>query len=526
MKKWLFWIIFLLIIITTLIFQYNFNYKIRILPPSDKWSKEVEVSSAKLRTYPKMLEFNENIIIAHQDGETIKVIKLDSKGQKIKEKVIPGEDTFVKYINLLKDEKYLYVNWIIRKGDVSSLINITLDNDLNIVNRQITDNPLESIQIGDSTLVLAYNNKIEIEDMITKKKVIKNVNSPSMLAGTVRNGENFIAYWEKEKEFKYFREKDGITSDIKLAGAITVIQQRDTIKRAVLGTDGKFGYIFLEIESRNSGFGVARLLTFQLDKNGSSHRDFRLQGYGKYIYNMVSIPSNDGARFMAACERKIGKKNFYKNIVEFNMKDKEVSDLSFVSRTFEPSMYPGANKDMAVFCSYGSNDIMHIYIASKDQALIDIFNKPRAFERKIAIMDTIEGMINGVCNIFILGLGWIIPALIASVIMSFIACRTNKNKIKLIAFSIGYLISAISIMYVIHDICFVINPGILPGILGNVFFSMLLILLLSSYSFVYGYEKYKKRIIVTGESIPVFDFLPSLFVNSILVLLIFTPFLP
>lgn len=527
MKKSFFWIVFLLVIILTSIFHYNLNYNIRILPPSDEWSKEVEVSSAKkIKTYPKMLQFNENTTIAHQDGETIKVIQLDSKGQKIKEKVIQGEDLFIKYVNLLKDDKNLYVNWIIKKDGVNSLINVKLDKDLNIVEKEKIDNPLESIQIGDSTLVIAYNNKIEIKDFITKRTVIKNVSSPSMLAGTVRNGENFITYWENEKVFKYFREKDGKASDIKLAGAITIIQQRATLKSAVLGIDGKYGYIFLEMDSRDDGFGLAKLITFELDKESYTQREFRLQGYGKYMYNFVSIPSDDGAKFMAVCERKIGKKNYYKNIVEFKMKEQKVLDLSFVSRTFDPSMYPGANGDLAVFTSYGKDDAMHVFIASKDSEFKKLYNGPRAFERRTAIMDTIEGMVNGIFNTFIIGLGWIVPGVMVSVIVTIIVCRTKKDKIKFIAFSIGYLISALSIIYVIYDVFFTSGPKTLPGMLGNIFFSSFLILLLSANSFIYGYAKYKKRVTDTGESIPVFDFLPAIFFTSLLVLMIYVPFLP
>lgn len=527
MKKKFFWAIFLFIIILTSIFHYNLNYNIRVLPPSDEWSKEVEVSSAKkIKTYPKILKFNEKTIIAHQDGEMIKVIQLDSKGQKIKERVIQGEDIFIKYVNLLKDDKNLYVNWIIKKDGVNSLINVKLDKDLNIVEKEKIDNPIESIQIGDSTLVIAYNNKIEIKNFITKRTVIKNVNSPSMLAGTVRDGENFITYWENEKEFKYFREKDGKASDLKSAGAITIIQQRATLKRAVFGTDGKCGYIFLEMDSRDDGFGLAKLITFELDKESYTQREFKLQGYGKYMYNFVSIPSDEGAKFMAACERKIGKKSFYKNIVEFKIKEQQVYDVSFVSRTFEPSMYPGGNGELAVFTSYGKNDTMHVFIASKNDEFKKLYNGPRAFEKRLAVMDTVEGMINGICNTFILGLGWIVPAVMVSVLITIVVCRTNKNKIKFIAFSIGYIISALSIIYVIYDVFFSAGPKILPGMLGNIFFSSFLILLLSANSFIYGYTKYKKRVTDTGESIPVFDFLPAVFFTSLLVLMIYVPFLP
>lgn len=526
MKKWVFPVIFISIFVFTFGWHYNLNYKIRIAPPSEEWSKDVTVSSGKIKSYPKIIHINGGSIIAHEDNDSIKLVKINQLGQKISEKVLPGEDTLLRYLNLLTDGNNIYVNWRIKKKGIASIVNVTLDKDFNVIKKWTINNPVESIQIGENIHVLSYEDRIEINNIKTGKTSVQKVNSPTMLAGTVRDGQNMISYWENEDKFNYFIEKDGQVSDIKLAAPFTIIQQRDTLNNAALGTDGKYGYIILEMQSRDDGFGTGRLVTFSLEKEDYKISEFRVGDYSKYAYNPVSISSDDGAKFMIACQRKIGIRNTYNNIAEITLKDKNVSNISFVSKTTGVSMYPGGNKDMAVFCSYEGNDNMNVLIASKDGAFKKIYNAPRPNEKKLAVTDTFDGSFKGVSQVFLLGLRWFMIIGVILGILVVVGNRIKSDKSRLCAFSLGYGLSALTIVYVIYDVFFKLYEGVLPGILGNKAFSIFIMIIISLFPGIFAYIKYKDRLKNGEDNLPIFDFAGPILINSILILQVFFPFLP
>lgn len=526
MKKWVFPIVFISIFVVTLACHYRLNYNIRTAPPSEEWSKDVTVSSGKINSYPKILHFNGGSIIAHEDNDTIKLVKINQLGEKTKEKVLPGEDTLLRYLNLMTDGKDIYVNWRIKKNGVASVINVTLDKDFNIIRKWIINDPLESIQIGNNIHVLSYNDRIEIKNIKTGRTVVQKVNSPSLLAGTIRNGENMITYWENEDKFKYFTEKDGQVSDIKLAAPFTIIEQRATLSRAVVGTDGKYGYIILEVQSRDEGFGTGKLITFGLDKKYYNVKDFKAGSSGKYAYNPVSIPSDDGARFMIACQRKIGIRDTYNNIAEIIFNDSKVTNMNFISKTTGVSMYPGGNGDMAVFCSYAGQDKMNILISSKDGAFKKMYNDPRSDEKILALSDTLDGVLKSFAQVFLLGLRWLMIIGVILGILVFAGNKLKSNKNRFIAFTLGYILSVLTMIYVICDLFFEMYDGVLTGLLGSKLFSVLLMLAISTFTCIYACKRYKNRLKNGDDNLPVFDFTGPIVINSILILQIFFPFLP
>jgi hypothetical protein len=74
-------LVIMFIIITA--FQYNISYQFRIEPPSKEWSKEVPVSEGRVKNYPKLVRYNDNFIIAHDDGSKVKIVMVDKLGKKL-----------------------------------------------------------------------------------------------------------------------------------------------------------------------------------------------------------------------------------------------------------------------------------------------------------------------------------------------------------------------------------------------------------------------------------------------------------
>jgi hypothetical protein len=71
--------------------HFNRHYLFRIQPPSDEWSKEMVISHGNISVTPKIIGYKGGYIITHDDGNRIKLIRIDKAGNIINEKLIQNE---------------------------------------------------------------------------------------------------------------------------------------------------------------------------------------------------------------------------------------------------------------------------------------------------------------------------------------------------------------------------------------------------------------------------------------------------
>lgn len=526
MKKRIFPIIFVAVFILSTFYHYSINYKIRTVPPSEKWAKDVKISEGNLKTYPKIIKFKGNYVVIHDDGDLIKLVSIDSNGNKLKEKTFPGEDTLIRDVAILTDGKDIYINWLTKIKGINYASNMILDEDFNTKKSWKEQGPIESTQIGDGILGLLYSDKVEIRDIKEGKSYTKKIGLSSMLAGTTTKDGYLISFWENEMEFKYFYIKDGKVSETKLAAPFFLIKQRSSLFKTAIACDEKNGYIVLEMRSRDSGFGIGSLITFSLDgSQNPSTKALNITGKGNVVYNPVSVESGDKARFLIACERIVGKDNNYNNIAEFSIKNGEIKDVNFISKTQNPSICPHISGNIALFCAYEDEKI-GVYISSSDNSFKEKHNPVRKYERNLAISDTLNGMLSGFFHNFVLGLRWLFPELFIGGILVLINNGLKSRKSKLISFSVGSVLAALIKFQVFYSLFYSLYPGSLPGILENKIIFTLINLMLSIACFYYGFEGYKKRLEIGYDSMPIFNFSIAFVIDSILTLQIFYPFLP
>jgi hypothetical protein len=203
-----FFIIFVVMAISILTMHYSFSYGLRKQPPSSEWSKEVLVSNGiqneAAKPYPKIINIDADYVIAHQDGPSVKLVKTDNLGKKTLEKAFQQGTDFIKYINLLSDDKYIYLYVVKAKGTGREMSCIKLDKDLNIIEDRIMDDVDSAVQIGKDVLVTVYKNKIEVLNVTSNAKVYKEVSDAKLVSGTKLNDKYMVSYQESNKYFRYF----------------------------------------------------------------------------------------------------------------------------------------------------------------------------------------------------------------------------------------------------------------------------------------------------------------------------------
>ena len=363
MKKRTFIITLSFLFVAISIFQFSLNYKKRIKPPSTTWSKEVLISSGNITTSPNILKFNESYLVAHNDLGSIKLLSLDTLGIKNKEKTFSVGTGLPTGIEVFTDGKFVYLSWFISDGNASLLSTLKLDSNLNLIEANKNSNVKERIKLDDHVMAMAYEDRIEILDLKSKKStIVKTEFAATYMSGTKFNDEYIISYMEGSQGVNYFRVKNGLASDIKLAGKI-VEWTRVRYTSSVLSTDGKNAYMLLEYKYL-SEFTGQKLLTFSLNKEEYMVTDYVDKINKGPFYNPVSFKSNNTAKFLISAGRVYEKKSIYTDILEVTIDGKVASNLVPLSRSRQASMYPAVYNDTAVFCDYANEGKLNVYMVS------------------------------------------------------------------------------------------------------------------------------------------------------------------
>lgn len=519
MKKRVFIVILSFLFIAISIFQYSLNHKKRIKPPSSTWSKEVLISSGNITTAPSILKYNGNFLVAHNDNSSIKLLCLDTLGRKNKEKSFSAETTLPTNIEIFTDNEFIYLNWFKSDDKSKSLNTLKLDKNLNLIEKYEKKQIKERIKLDDHIMAVSYDNIIEIIDLKSNKNtIIKTEFAPSCIAGTKHKDQYIISYMEGTQGVKYFCVKDGLASGIKLAGKVV-----DTSKihyySSALSTDDKNAYMILEYDFKSESTGQ-KLLTFSLDKEEYLVIDYTEKINGGPFSNAISFKSNKAAKFLISGGRVYEKKEFYSDILEITVDDKQVSNIIPISRSRQVSMYPAVYGDTVIFCDFISSDSLNVYMVSSREDFKVANNINRKSEAILALSDTFEGWMFSVVYIIAYGSLWILPSICIASLASMFEYKLSDKKRKLLFLFIYSLIVLIK-CYSVYNISFVnyafFSPEFITFPIG-----FALTIMVSIPCCIYAYKKYAENlqhnVIALSLSLP-------LIIDSLLTLYIFVPFI-
>jgi hypothetical protein len=491
----------------------------------------------KVNNVPKLVNYKDGFVVAHDDGDKVKVISIDKLGKKEKEIVIPGEDDSIKDLNLLTDGEYLYVNWATYKNGIENALIIKLDNNFNEVERWLKNDIKELAQIGENVLVTAYNNRIEVQDFKTNQVASVNTPSPSKLSGTSTNFGNMVTYYVPFKAgvreisgFFYFYFKDGTLTE-----PVNIMERPLTSSEVFFGTatacDNKNGYILIERKNKMQ-YSSNVFITFPLgsspaDKSNEKtgvERVLDIMPLDQFIYSPATISSGEEARFIVGYARRYGRTAKQFNLLDFSYKDGKVVRSNYITRTRQASNQAYTNGDNIVYSSLKKADIYEIYLSSSNKEFIAANNGVRKEEIKLVIIDIIQEIMNAVFSLFIYGIIWIVPGLVLIAILTMTGYKLSvKNK--KIAFVLVCVATTVIKLLSVKHYYYKIFAKDMPRMLSSAGIGIGIALFLSILCYMFGAEIYFNKLKKDEFVFPFIIFAVVLIIDSLLTQFIFTPFI-
>ena len=516
MKNKIFLSIFAAIFAVILAFEYNFNYKYQQQPPSQKWSKEVLIANTNSSTCPEIIKTDSGSIIVYQDGDKIKAAVLDKLGKVKITKAFDAEGTFVGSISIIKGINNYKLAWSVMSSSIHSVCLLTLDDNLNEIDRSIIKNAAECKKVDENAMIITCDDRIEFINTKYKNDLSVKVSNPSLVCGTNNGSEYFISYYSNE-DFNYLTIKNGIPGASKKI--IRYLPQSFTIMlNPAFACDDKYGYILFENRQKGE-FGNLKSITFKLDGSSCNVNDFSMKFIGS-MFSPYTISSGESAVFAAGAERTYAKKHGQFDTIDFTMKNGEMTEYNFMSRTDDTTLETAVDKDMAVFLDSNSENSYKIYITSTDPEFKKVHNTPMSFEKLNAFYETLTGLLTSIVFILTLGMVWILPGFALISLMTLFSFSMRPKK-KIIIYSIIYIIMSSIKIYMVYYMYYNNYSYAMPPILSNTFTGILLAAVISLLSLLYGLGLYKKNIYV----IPAKYFAISIAIDSLLTQLLFVPFI-
>lgn len=519
MKKRIFIMILSLIFIAISIFQYSLNYKKRIKPPSPTWSKEVLISYGNVTTTPSILKFNETFLVAHNDNNNIKLLSLDTLGREKTSKLFPAKTTLPTKIEIFTDSEFIYLSWF-KSDDISkSLITLRLDKNFNLIEEYEDNQVKERIKLDDHVMAMAYEDKIQITDLKLKKNTIVKTEFPiSHLAGTKLADQYILSYMEGTQGIDYFSVKNGVASDIKVAGKI-VEWSRVRYTSSALSTDGKTAYMLLEYKYMDE-LNRQELLAFSLDKEEFVTKDYTERVNRSPFSNAISFKSKNAAKFLISGGRVYEKKEFYTDILEITVDEETVSNITPLSRSRHTSIYPAVYEDTVIFCDFMDTNKLNVYMVSSREEFKKANNFNRKSEAILALNDTFESFIFSIVYIIAYGSLWILPSICIASLASMFEYKLSDKKRKLL-FIFVYLLIILIKGYFVYNISIKKYAFFLPEFI-TIPIGFASLAMVSLPCWIYAYKKYSQNL---QHNVVALSLSMPLIIDSLLTLYIFVPFI-
>jgi len=185
--------------------NYLNNYNLLKQPPSEKWSKEVKIGSGLGKNTPVIIKEENRLLVAYGDTKKIKVCETDLNGKEIKTKEYAVEEELLKNLIFTKTDKGYTLIYNSNKLSIDYLEKLVLDEELNLVKREIEEGITFTEQIDSKNIVLAYKDKIKLVNTVSNENIEVPVENLSMLTANKSKDELLICYLEKEKQLKVER---------------------------------------------------------------------------------------------------------------------------------------------------------------------------------------------------------------------------------------------------------------------------------------------------------------------------------
>lgn len=516
-NKKIFTILLTVFFVAIAAFHFTLNFNRRNEPPSAEWSKEVLISTGNVQSNPSLIKYKDNYAVAHSDGDKIKVLLVDKLGKMLEEKTFNANGAEPLSTNILTDGKEIYVYWTFSESGKKTIYNVRLDDKFNMLEEAAINDADEIITIGESIVALNYKDKIGVTDLSTRKSYSIPVEGAEALAGAKNRAGYIISFKQKGGEIKSFTIINDEVSKVKAAGKLEDVSSIAYVS-STLTSDDNFAYLMMEY--RNKGeFGGTKVIKFSLKEEGKFEvGDFKVNKSKEEISNISPYYAEGAAKFLARKEVPYDKKHYYEEIVEYNMSNS--GEFISLSRSKELSMYAAGVEDTAIFCDVVGKDKFNIYMTSKNEEFKKVHNNLRFSDVKLALMDTVTGLLYSFVYILPYGALWVIPTIGVISVYSILEFKFTLKK-KKIGFALIYLTYFIFKSIGIHSVTFKRFGRLLPEFMSFQL-SLAVSLAISLLCGIYAYTKYTKghesNIGAISISIPmVYD--------SILTLMVVVPFI-
>lgn len=499
-------------------FQFYLNFKLRVEPPSNEWSKEVLLAEGSIQCNPKLIKFKNNYIIAYGDGKNIRILKVDSVGRKIGEKTIPIKDGTLKDIHLFTNDNDLFMVREMIHGNSKSIICSEGNDNFNFEDIETIQNVVDVAQIDNYGMALSLANKIEFIDFKENKKLYKDISKQRFLMGSKNKDGYILSYLVDTGEVDYVTIKNGVISDPKLGGYINEMT-RIHFERATMIVNDNVANILVEYKFKDEYAG-AKLLTFSLDKKKYDNSDFRLNDEGMIISNIEQFSKGSENSILATASRTYGDKKNFEDIIKLDTKQGEFVKATPLSRSKEISLYASGSEDTAIFCDIIGNNNLRLYMTSTREDFKKVNSSIRKDEVKLAVEDTFESLIYSFGYIIVYGMFWILPSLFIAVILTVLEYRLN-TKFRHCAFILACVAAVLIKWYFVHKISYGRYRMMLPQFL-NPYLGLGICILISAAFYIPAFFKYKKD---EGYKTIALPFSISLFLESFFTVMFFGSFL-
>ncbi|MEG2289348.1 MAG: hypothetical protein RSA29_03815 [Clostridium sp.] len=495
--------------------SYLNNYNLLKEPPSETWSKEVEIGVGSGKNSPVLIKEENRLLTAYEASGKLKICETDLNAKVIRTVDYDIEEDFLKNMIFLKSDTGYILMYNSSKASKGYLEKITLDKDLNLVSREIIEGVDATYQADDSNVVFSYEDKLEVLNTITNKSVSVPSTKVSDLTASANKDGIQVCYIKNESDIGTFSVKDGVASPPVL---VTTLPKRKQAlyNNLASSSDGKNVYILVE-EWVNGAPSSTKLIEFSIAGGDAKISKLSVNSTN-YVVNAKGSYSDDGGKFYATMHTEFGKKEVQESIVSFEIKDGKSSNLEIVTRLSDLCIRPYITDGYSTFLSFNKKNVYDINIASTNQEFKNVNNEPRFIEFIRALFAMLEGVMESISYIILIGIYWIIPILVVGSVVTYYD-YTFSNRRKQLSYIILAAMSILLKTYIIIDTFYKTYSYMLPTIMAPISVGLTLCILIGLIVYTYGYFVYIDDL----ECIFLGNFGIFMMIDTILTLMIFVP---
>jgi uncharacterized membrane protein len=505
MKKGLKILLGVILLMAIMLVYYNY-YSYSTKPPSEKWSKEVKISSGVVKSNVKVLKFNGNYIIAHDDGTAIKVIETDITGKVLKEnKIETGR--FMNYITVFTDGDNLLISYVEPNSDSGTLYTITLNSDFKEVKCEETKDVIKVQQIDDEMLLVVYSTKMEIINLKTGVKTVENV-STKLVSGSKTSDGSYIICYKVNEKLLGIKIKDHQIVERYNIGELMLISGT-AITSISSSSDETHIYVLIEIFDKGI-YGNMKMMSYDKSSKNSTIKQLSIDNKS-YLYNAVVVESSDSsAEFLMDVNN---------NFLDVKFRNNEIVEVHKATRMRNNALNIAINGNEIVFIDGGKlNDV---YLASKDEKFKQVNNGNRKEEAKEAFSISIGHIINDIIMAPFYAFFPLIISVIPMMLIAFIFFDSRHKKKRRVVLIFSYIMLILLKLWKGYETCFQTYPGSLPELINNPAIIMVVMLLISSICMYLTYEKFEKD----ENGIDIWTFLKYALLDILISTMVYLPYI-